>query len=536
MLFLLLITINLFGQQNENTVGVLAIEQGVFDGLTLFSPAANTSIYLINNCGEVVHTWESENKPGNAVYLMEDGSLYRAGQQTNQSIHAGGGGGIIEKFDWDGNVVWSYIYSNTTVRAHHDFQILPSGNVLILAWEFKDEATSLENGRNPEILIDKKLWPEHIVEIQPAGLDGGNIVWEWHAWDHLIQDFDDTKLNFGTVSDHPEKIDLNYIRPDKTNADWMHANAINYNAELDQILLSVLNFDEVWVVDHSTTSEEASSSKGDLLFRWGNPLAYKSGTSADKKLFGQHNAQWIPKGLPDEGKLLIFNNGKDRPEGVYTSIVKVDPALSNGIYAKSTTGSFLPETYDWEYTKSPPTDFYSRFISGAQQLSNGNLLIDDGAHGTFFEINSSGEEVWKYVNPVTILGIAEQGSSVTTPSGNNTNTVFRATKYAYDYPAFTDKELTIGIPIELNYNLNACQIILDMHDEFRISMVYPSPAINELTIENFSGNFEIINSNGLLMKSGSVMGLSIVDISNLQNGLYFVRLENHSVKKILISR
>ncbi|MGC8644373.1 MAG: hypothetical protein ACP5XB_31305, partial [Isosphaeraceae bacterium] len=60
--------------------------------------------------------------------------------------------------------------------------------------------------------------------------------------------------------------------------------------ELDQILLSVHSFSEIWIIDHGTTTAEAATHKGgrsgkggDLLYRWGNPQAYRAGTAADQQ-------------------------------------------------------------------------------------------------------------------------------------------------------------------------------------------------------------------------------------------------------------
>jgi hypothetical protein len=98
------------------------------------------------------------------------------------------------------------------------------------------------------------------------------------------------------------------------NPDWTHFNGVAYNADLDQIVLSVHSFSEIWIIDHSTTTGEAAGHKGgrsgkggDLLYRWGNPRVYRAGTVKDQKLFSQHNAHWIPKGYPGEGHLLVFN-------------------------------------------------------------------------------------------------------------------------------------------------------------------------------------------------------------------------------------
>src|SRR5213078_1927187 len=122
----------------------------------------------------------------------------------------------------------------------------------------------------------------------------------WRVWDHLIQDADKEKKNFGDVAKHPERIDINFNAGGGKgggNQDWTHTNALSYRADLDQIMMSVPSLNEVWIIDHSTTTAEAASHKGgksgkggDLLYRWGNPRAYAAGTRKDQTLFAQHNA------------------------------------------------------------------------------------------------------------------------------------------------------------------------------------------------------------------------------------------------------
>ena len=95
----------------------------------------------------------------------------------------------------------------------------------------------------------------------------------------------------------------------------MHTNSVAYNEEFDQIILSNRGTSEIWIIDHSTTTEVAATHEGgnsekggDLLYRWGNPIAYRAGTENDQMLFGQHDAHWIASGLQGEGNILIFNN------------------------------------------------------------------------------------------------------------------------------------------------------------------------------------------------------------------------------------
>ncbi len=535
LLFCAFLTGPALGQESR-TVGLLKNSSTALDGFTLFSPGSSTNTYLVNTCGELINTWTSAYRPGNAVYLQPDGTLWRAGRLENRHINAGGAGGIIERMDWDSNVIWSYTYNTSEVRAHHDFQVLPNGNVLILAWEVKKKKACLTNGRNPDLLPDSELWPEKIIEVEPVGTNQGVIVWEWNAWDHMIQDYDPAKENYGDVAAHPEKIDINYIRPGVDGADWQHANSIHYNAQLDQIILSVLFFDEVWIIDHNTTTQQAAGPKGDLLFRWGNDQAFRGGLASDQKLFGQHNAQWIGEGLLDEGQILIFNNGQERPEGAYTSVVKIATSLVDGKYQKRSNGAFLPENFSWEYVADPPESFYSRFISGAQQLPNDNVFITDGAHGRFFEIDPQERIVWEYVNPVTVFGVAEQGASVLNPNGEGTNTVFRATKYPISYQGFTGKNLEAEGILEIDPdNVNPC-LVLSSELPAKVE-VYPNPTTEIIRINNYHGNYQLTSLRGTVLYTGTVKSNHhLLDMSALEPGLYLVKLEMGPPIKIIKTR
>lgn len=289
----------------QNTVGVTLDTGGAFPGYTLFTPSSDTHAYLVNNAGALVNRWTSAYLPGFTAYLLPDGRLFRAAQ-FGTTFPAGGAGGRVELFNWDNTLVWSYNYSTAQHRQHHDAIMLPNGNVLMIAWELKTKTDATAAGRNPALISQNALWPDTLVEVQPVGATNGNIVWSWHAWDHLIQDFDVSKTNYGVVGNHPELIDVNFVLDG--SADWLHVNGLDYNAGLDQILVSVHNLSEVWILDHGTTTAEAAGHTGgrrgrggDILYRWGNPRAYRAGTTADQQLFEQHNPNWIRDSSPGQG-------------------------------------------------------------------------------------------------------------------------------------------------------------------------------------------------------------------------------------------
>ncbi len=528
--------------QTTQTMGLFQNDSSSFNGYTLFAPLTYEETYLIDNNGLLVNSWQSEHVVGNSVYLLENGDLLRAcDPMNNTTFLAGGDAGCVERYDWDGNLVWRFDYSSTQYRHHHDIEPLPNGNVLILAWEFRSDSAALAAGRDPN-LLGTALWPEHIVEVEPADSVGGNIVWEWHLWDHLIQDYDSTKENYGVVAEHPELLDINFARDGL--ADWIHANAIDYNAELDQIMISSPFLSEIWVIDHSTTTEEAaghsggnSGMGGDILYRWGNPQGYDAGTDVDRKLFEQHHPHWIEPGLPGEGNVLIFNNGVNRPGGNYSTIDELETTVDSlGNYPQPGAGmAHGPNDFVWNYTAPVPTDFYAAFISGAQRLPNGNTLICDGAYGTIFEVTPDGETVWEYVSPVISTGPMTQGETIPATTRGTANNLFRATRYGPDYPGLAGRDLTPGDPIELipvAINENAASL-----QSFALLQNYPNP-FNPSTqirfrIEHAADvSLQIYNVRGQLVETVVSERLAAGEhavtweAGNMPGGLYFYRLSS----------
>ena len=375
----------------------------IIDGQILFAPMDSRITYLIDSNGNVNHTWSSDYIPGEAVWWFGDGTILRTIKVGGSG--GGGSGGGVQIIQWDGTLEWDYRYNTNGDLSHHDVKSLPNGNVLLIAWETKTRNEAIAAGRNPSYVPIISFWPDHIIEVQPTGPTSGTIVWEWHTWDHLVQDYDSSKANYGVVGNHPELVDINYVP--SSGSDWMHTNSIDYNEQYDQLMLSVHNFNEIWVIDHSTTTAEATSHTGgnsgkggDLLYRWGNPQAYRAGTISDKKLFNQHDATWIKSGFPGEGNILVFNNGGNRPGGHYSTVDEIVPPVNdNGEYYLAPGSAYGPTVQTWIYTASPPTSFYSSHLSGAQRLGNGNTLICNGEAGKFFEVTPEGATVWQYTNP-----------------------------------------------------------------------------------------------------------------------------------------
>lgn len=488
----LLLSATLSAQQ---TVGLFFNDSLSYNGYTLFAPMLSKSTYLIDNCGREINHWTSEFNPGIAAYLLDDGHLLRAARIPG-NFNGGGSGGRVEIYDWEGNLTWSYNYASPLHQQHHDLEPLPNGNFLLVAWELKTPAEAITQGHNPATLPSEGIWPEEILELHPTANGEADIVWEWHLWDHLVQEFDSTKANFGTVADHPELVNLNVggFGPG-SNADWIHANSISYNPELDQIMLGSRKLNEIWIIDHSTTTEEAaghsggnSGRGGDILYRWGNPMAYGTGTGTDRQLFGQHDAQWIPAGLPGGGSIMVFNNGNARPEGSFSTIdIFTPPVDANGNYELQPGQPYGPAGLDWSYMADPPASMFSANISGAQRLPNGNTLVCVGNDGYFFEVDTSGKKVWEYVHPISPTGPVSQGTTF------NQNSVFKVRRYGPDFPGFAGKDLTPGELLELNPLPSDCVIYGNLTATAEPGRKIPgvrlrtNPVTEQLLLENSAG-------------------------------------------------
>ena len=423
-------------------------------GYVLLPPMHNGHTFLIDNNGQVVNSWYADNsEPGRMAYLLPNGHLLRSVSLPNSGPNTGGGdGGRITEYDWKGNLLWQFDYSTPLYATHHDLKYLPNGNVIVLLVETKSITDMTAAGFRPNMLQAgaNVLLPDAIIEVQPIRPTGGRIVWEWHVWDHLIQSYDSTKANYGNPALDPELVDPN-ASPGQIASFWNHMNAIDYNADLDQIMVSVRGNSKFWIIDHSTTKAEAAGHAGgnygkggDLLYRWGNPMMYGAGKSADDMLYQQHDAQWIAKGRPGAGDILVFNNGVNRPGGNYSSVDElVAPVDAKGNYALSAGTAYAPNKLAWTYFGTGAERYFDGDVSGAERQPNGNTLICYGTHGMLEEVTAAGELVWKYANPVVQTGPLLQGQ---TPGLDQKNqslaAVFKVRRYAPDYPGLAGQDLT----------------------------------------------------------------------------------------------
>lgn len=514
---LLLFLFSIPSTAQSPTIGLLHSSANATEGYTLFTPLRNNDVYLINNCGEEVNKWTFGERPGMSCYLLENGNLLRIGREN------------LEIRDWDNNLVWTYATTANGYLFHHDVEPLPNGNILCIVSEIFDSAQYTIFGRNPAI-TDATFKTDKIIEIQPVGSNDMNIVWEWRMIDHIIQDYDDTKANYGVVADHPELIDINFNNGEAFN--FCHVNAIDYNPVLDQILISARNLSEIYIIDHSTSTIEASghtggnfNKGGDILWRWGNPQIYRQGNVNDQKLFAQHDSKWIDSNYQDGGKITVFNNGGSISNS-FSSIHILNPEINNNSYSLI-NNVFAPLTYEWTWNGNILGLIVNESKqSGTHGLPNGNFMICETSRGRISEINRNGDLLWSYISPSIDNGvIVSQFSTI----AENVNGMFRGEKYLSNYPGFLNKDLTpSGIIENVNSNSQVCITNLNTDNFDSSSITIINPIYDNLIVFNQKINCDkisVYDINGRLIKEVNNFNNNTLEL-NVVAGIYFIDIQN----------
>lgn len=371
------------------------------DGYAIYNQNNSNTCYLIDSEGDIAHIWSCPTAANYASALKDNGNLVRGAQASNAPIDGPATGGLIQELDPDANVVWEFEYSTETVITHHDIALMPNGNVLMIAWEEISEEDMVSWGYEG----DDDVHATHIIEVQQDGT-GGEIVWEWHVIDHLVQDVDDTKPNYGDISDNWQLLDINVPAgtgggPGGGNGplDWLHVNGIDYNETLDQIVFTSRYLSEVFVIDHSTTTDEAATHEGgnsgmggDFLYRWGNPGNYDTpGTQVIPAAV--HDSRWIKEGRPNAGWIQIFNNEGNNGQSTIDAI----NAPHNGyVFDKVEGEQFEPASYSWRHECIDDASGQS----ASDRMTNGNVFVNlsggFGGGGYMYEATEDGTIVFQY--------------------------------------------------------------------------------------------------------------------------------------------
>jgi hypothetical protein len=375
---------------NLTTIQTKAQQWGLY---TLYATKNGTQAYLIDTANTPVtfKTWtfSSSKKSAYSAYLTVGDTIVRSYKPTaNTSWNTGPCHGGIQKITWDGTVAWNYeYYAANAYCPHHDICPMPNGNVLLICYDYRTAAEATAAGSSSASVF----YSEKIVEVHPTGATTGTIVWEWKLWNHMCQNYDNTKSNYVTsIVNNPQLLNINYSGTGPL-PDRYHMNGIDYNPTLNQIVVSMHFMNSAFVIDHSTTTTEAaghtggnSGKGGDFLYRWGNPASYgATGTTIFNVI---HDAHWVPADNPNYPNYLAgFNNNP----GSNSKVDIWNPPYNGNNYSITLGSAYTPSTYDYQYTSS----FTSNNEGNSQQLPNGNMLVNN-SFGAVYEVNSAGTQLW----------------------------------------------------------------------------------------------------------------------------------------------
>ncbi len=529
-LFILSLLISNVALAQEPTVGLTKYTGQASGEYTFFCPNGE-GCYLINECGILVHSWESNNIAGLSGQLLENGLILRKVNTDNDNFFYSQFGGVVELIDWDGLVVGSYEINSDQFIQHDDVIMMPNGHLLVLVWEKLSEEELESYGANVD-----QLWSEVVYELALIDSIQYEIVWEWHLKNHFIQDEDPLLENFALIEDNIGKVDINYIGPTSLgNPNRWHCNSIDYYHQLDQILINARGNEEFWIIDHSTSSKEAATDSGgisgeggQLLFRWGNPEAYGRGTEDDRKLNGSYAAHWIPVGLPNEGKILYVNIEFDpQLPGKYSGIQMIEPEYDDTLgYGLNDQQIYLPIESTLLYAADESVEFWALKKSNAQQLSNGNIFINHGEFSRFFEVNPMDMEIgWEYVSPV------KNSESLTQGDEPQNSPTFKAYSYDEDFPGFIGRDLSGNQPIEINPISYYCPSENYVNIEIPEILCYESDSSSVKIIligDSLSYDVSIFNeSNELVHQQNLILGDELF-LDNLLAGVYQLLIEHNN--------
>jgi outer membrane protein assembly factor BamB len=393
-----------------------------WNGYTVLSPLGTQAAVVIDMNGNVVKQWEGYvNSAGGPARILPGGVIIGAAGNNaphQESLE------LVER-DFDGKVLWRFDHNEEietrdgkkvwATRQHHDWQhedfpagyyspgIAPrieGGNTLLLTHA---------NHIKPKVAPDKMLEDDRLIEVSWEG----KIVWQWVASDH-IDEFHFDKEAREAIASAPGS------NAARGSFDWMHINSATYigpNHWYDE-------GDKRFAPNNIVISSRESSflaiiaRDGSIVWQLGPDFSVSPELRAIRQIIGQHNAHFIPKGLPGAGNLMVFDNGGPSGYG------KPSPIALNGqgIYARATSRvlEIDPVTLKLVWSYTAPT-FFATNISGAQRLPNGNTLITEGPDGRIFEVTTEGSIVWEYVYPVF--------STAARP----TNSVYRAYRLPYEW-------------------------------------------------------------------------------------------------------
>ena len=433
-------------KSTEGPTGVIRYDrETAMAGYTLIAPAGVENVYLIDNTGWIVKEWKLPG--GGHTELLENGDILRLGAATSPDnfVNWGGTAGQINQYFPNGTLRWSYTNVDVDSVLHHTFHQKGDGNSLVAVWERHSDTEALAKGRiqdaylyplfnaagNPSRCARNTycggLWADSVIELDGQGRETG---WKWDGW----------TLMENSVS--ADRLDINYHIPERaisnrSTADYMHVNGIDYDPTHELLLLTSRSFGEIYLIDFHTQQ---------IVGRWGNPFATKTGpepkwmNDGATQLWGPHGANFVASSA-SAVRVLVFDNGWMRPEDRRSRVLEIE-------FKKNAQGRWMPEpNVAWQYQTSAQQSLLTDFQGYGQRLPNGNTLIASSAMQHVIEVTPAGKVAWEFISPVFANGEIKCKFNA---EENPPLTFFRAYKYARNYPGLRGLDLRRRRPFSLS--------------------------------------------------------------------------------------
>ncbi len=401
----------------------LAGPQLWFTGVTSYNPqkawngytimAGDVSAKLIDMNGNLVHEWDLRGGDGMPNKIYPGGhlltSLYPSYNQAGQ------GHNTIALLDFEGKIVRSFNHyyqvkkpsegmpkdadgTAWVSRQHHDYQIEGSTT----GYYYPDAKPNLKDGKmlvlshrnvvnNKVVPGDVKLQDDWIYIVDAKG----EIIWTWSAADH-VEEFaltspENKALMAAKAAIAPKNMEA-------AGYDWFHINCASWlgpnkwfdagdqRFHPDNIIADSRETAMLFIIDHKT---------GKVVW------LVRPDDKEIGPLYGVHHTHMIPKGLPGEGNILVYDNGgenavfKSLGAQLRSEILEIDPVAMKVVWQYPSKDAI--KTPAWR--NFGDVQFFSWFISSAQRMPNGNTVINEGNKNRIFEVTKDGDIVWDYVSP-----------------------------------------------------------------------------------------------------------------------------------------
>ena len=307
------------------------------------------------------------------------------------------------------------------IGLHHDLLRTPHGTYLSLDRQLvnvSDFPTSETDPLAPT--APATLRDDSVVEFLPDG----TLRKEWPLVDML----DATRIG--------------YLSLDQTGGglDWTHANAVNYRADDDSIIVSMRHQDAVIKFSRRTGALEWILGPPENWSPAFQPYLLQPTGPGFRWQYHQHAPMWT-----GSDTLLLFDNGNFRASPFDGTTPDTDEdSFSRGVeYSIDTQNMQVSQV--WEYGENSPERLFSSFISDADwQETTGNRLLVfggvtfvDGAASMGLGLGERHTRIIEVTDDVTPVKVFELWAH--DPTGGRIST-YRGERIAGLYPVFASGE------------------------------------------------------------------------------------------------